>query len=75
MKALRLILPAATLVAAIFATMGVSSATPAYQKKEKKPCATCHEKGAKPTKDAPALTDVGKYYHEKKTLEGAPAAK
>lgn len=75
MKALRLILPAATLVAAMFATLGVSSATPAFAKKEKKPCMTCHEKGKKPTKDAPVLTDVGKYYHEKKTLEGAPAAK
>lgn len=75
MKALRLILPAATLVAAIFATMGVSSATPAFAKKEKKPCITCHEKGAKPTKAAPALTDIGKYYNEKKTLEGAPAPK
>ena len=75
MKALRLILPVATLLAAIFATSGIALGTPEYQKKEKKPCTTCHEKGVKPTKETPALTDVGKYYHEKKTLEGAPAPK
>lgn len=67
MKALRLILPAAALLAAFVGASVVSWATPAYSKKEKKPCVTCHVKAGK--KD---LNDVGKYYHEKKSLEGAP---
>jgi hypothetical protein len=46
----------------------VAGATPAIGKKESKPCTTCHVKqGAKD------LNNVGKFYKEKKTLEGAPA--
>ena len=71
MKALRLILPAATLLTALVATTAPSFATPAIQKKEGKPCTVCHEKG-KATKEAPLLNAAGKYYKEKKTLEGAP---
>lgn len=53
-------------MAGLFAT--VASATPAIGKKESKPCTTCHTKqGAKD------LNNVGKFYKEKKTLEGAPA--
>jgi len=66
MKALRLLLPAATLLAAFFATSGVSLATKEMSKKEKKPCTACHTKGKE-------LNDVGKYYKEKKTLDGAPS--
>lgn len=72
MKAIRLILPAATLVAAFFATSGLSFATKEMAKTEKKPCFTCHEKGKAPTKANPLLNEVGKYYKEKKTLDGAP---
>ncbi|QOY91008.1 hypothetical protein [Paludibaculum fermentans] len=72
MKAIRLILPAATLVAAFLATSGISFATKEMAGKEKKPCVTCHEKGKAPTKEAPLLNEVGKFYKEKKTLEGAP---
>jgi len=71
MKAIRLILPAATLLTVLVATSAPSFANTAIQKKEGKPCATCHEKG-KATKDAPLLNATGKYYKEKKTLEGAP---
>ncbi len=71
MKSLRLIIPAATLLAALLSMSGLSFGTPAFGKKETKPCATCHEKG-KATKENPLLNAVGKYYKDKKTLEGAP---
>jgi len=71
MKSLRLFLPAATLLAVLVSTSALSFGTPTIQKKEGKPCATCHEKG-KATKDAPLLNATGKFYKEKKTLEGAP---
>lgn len=69
MKALRLILPVASLVAMFAATSMFASQDMA--KKEKKPCLTCHEKG-KATKENPLLNEIGKYYKDKKTLEGAP---
>jgi hypothetical protein len=50
--------------------VSVSHATPEMQKKEKKPCTTCHIANGKKE-----LNNVGKYYQEKKTLEGAPAQK
>jgi hypothetical protein len=53
-------------ITGLFAT--VASATPAIGKKETKECITCHVK--KGTKD---LNNTGKYYKEKKTLDGAPA--
>lgn len=67
MKALRLLIPAATLLAMLVATSGLSFANKEIAKKEGKPCGTCHEKAGKKE-----LNDVGKYYKEKKTLEGAP---
>jgi hypothetical protein len=67
MKYLRLILPVATLLAAFLATSGVSWATKEISKKEKKPCTVCHPKG-----NLKQLNDVGKYYKDKGTLEGAP---
>ena len=49
-----------------FSTTG--NATPEFSKKEKKACTVCHVKtGSK------ELNDVGKYYQEKKTLEGSAA--
>lgn len=71
MKSLRLILPAAALIAALLSTSSLSFGTPAFSKKEAKPCTTCHEKG-KASKADPLLNAVGKHYKEKKTLEGAP---
>ncbi|HEY3443888.1 MAG TPA: hypothetical protein VGK29_24250 [Paludibaculum sp.] len=69
MKALRLLLPFATLLAVFVGTTVFANQEMA--KKEKKPCTTCHEKG-KATKENPLLNAVGKHYKEKKTLEGAP---
>lgn len=71
-KTLRLILPVATLLAALCATSGISFATKEMSKTEKKPCTTCHEKGT-PTKTN--LNATGKFYKEHKTLVGAPEAK
>ena len=70
MKYFRLLLPAAALFGLILVTGTSSFATKEIQKKEKKPCTTCHVKG-----DMKKLNDVGKYYKEKKTLDGAPEAK
>lgn len=70
MKAFRLLIPVLTLAAAFFAASGISYATKEMSKKEKKPCTTCHPKG-----NMKELNDVGKYYKDKGTLEGAPAAK
>ena len=69
-RVIRLVLPVAALLAAFFATNGVVFATKDMAKKEKKACTTCHEKGT-PSKDN--LNATGKYYKEKKTLDGAPA--
>lgn len=70
MKFLRLLLPAAALLGLILVTGSPSFATKEMGKKEKKPCVTCHVKG-----DMKKLNDVGKYYKDKKSLEGAPEAK
>ncbi len=59
MKALRLIVPAATLLAMLVATSGLSFATKEIAKTEKKPCTHCHEKAGK--KD---LNDTGKEYQK-----------
>ncbi len=66
-RLIRLALPAAVFAAVVVMSGGAAFATKELSKKEKKPCTTCHVKvGAKD------LNDVGKYYKEKKTLEGAP---
>lgn len=67
MKYFRLLIPAATLLAAFLTASGVSYATKEFSKKEKKACPTCHPKG-----NVKQLNDIGKYYKEKGTLEGAP---
>jgi hypothetical protein len=67
MRILRTIVPAAALLAAFLLSSSLSFATKEISKKESKPCATCHVKAGQ--KD---LNDTGKYYKEKKTLEGAP---
>ena len=58
------------MTAAFLATSTLSFATQDIAKKEKKPCTTCHTSAK--SKD---LNSTGKYYKEKKTLDGAPAAK
>ncbi len=66
-KLVRLALPAAAFTAVLMMSGGAAFATKELSKNEKKPCTTCHAKAG--SKD---LNDVGKYYKEKKTLEGAP---
>lgn len=66
MKKLSKLVPAAALIATLLASGSLVFANKEIQKKEKKPCTTCHTKGKE-------LNDVGKFYKEKKTLEGAPA--
>ncbi|MCC6586094.1 MAG: hypothetical protein IT168_05195 [Bryobacterales bacterium] len=44
-----------------------SFAKPEFMKKEKKGCTYCHT-----TAKGPDLNATGKYYKEKKTLDGAP---
>ena len=68
-KVIRLVLPVATLLVAFIATNGVVFATKEMAKKEKKACTVCHEKG---TPSKTNLNATGKYYKEKKTLDGAP---
>ena len=69
-RAIRLVLPVATLLVAFLAANGLVFANKDMAKKEKKACPYCHQKGT-PNKDN--LNDVGKYYKAKKTLDGAPA--
>jgi hypothetical protein len=72
MRALRLTIPAAVLLAGLFVGSNLSSAKPEYQKKEKgTTCKTCHVTAGK--KD---LNDVGKCYGDHKhVLEGCQAKK
>lgn len=71
MKAIRIMFALGAMATAFLLTStGVVFGKPEYQKKEKKPCTTCHVSAK--SKD---LNETGKYYHEKKTLEGAPAPK
>jgi hypothetical protein len=65
MRFLKYVLPAAVFVAGLVFTTTTGFATVEISKKEKKGCTVCHVKmGAK------ELNDAGKYYKEKKTLDG-----
>lgn len=75
MKIIRLSVGVAVMVAAFLAASSFSFATIEMGKKEKKPCITCHESKLPKGEEGKKLNAVGKYYKEKKTLEGAPAAK
>ena len=68
---LRLILPAAILVGGILFCTTASYGTAEYAKTTKKTCTYCHEKTVG-DKDVMSknLTAAGKYYKEKKTLDG-----
>jgi hypothetical protein len=65
MKTLKLALPAVIALAGLVVSSTSSYAKPEYGKKEKKSCTFCHVKAG--SKD---LNDAGKYYKEKKSLEG-----
>ena len=70
MKTLKLALPALIALSGLVVLSSSSYAKPEYSKKEKKACTFCHVKqGSK------ELNDAGKYYHEKKTLDGYQAKK
>ena len=71
MRAIKFVVPALVLAAGLLVNTTSSFAKPEDTKKTKKPCAFCHvqPKGGKD------LTDAGKYYKEKKTLDGYEAKK
>lgn len=71
MRFVKFVVPAFVLTVGMLVTSSMSFAKPEDTKKTKKPCAFCHvtPKGSK------ELTEAGKYYKEKKTLEGFEAKK
>jgi hypothetical protein len=71
MKLVKLAVPAFVLVTGLLINSSMSFAKPEDTKKTKKACAFCHvsAKGGK------ELTDAGKYYQDKKTLDGYEAKK
>jgi hypothetical protein len=68
---LKMILPAAILLGGILVCTTASYGTQDYQKKTGQKCVYCHEKmvGDKETMNK-NLTAAGKYYKEKKTMDG-----
>ena len=70
MRAFRLMIPAAILMAGLFVSTTISSAKPDYAKKEGQKCVACHVAAGK--KD---LNDVGKCYAKKHILDGCSVKK
>ena len=66
----RIVASGAILFVGLALTSSLSFAKKEFTAKEKKPCTTCHTAAS-----SKELNDVGKYYKEKKTLEGAPTPK
>jgi hypothetical protein len=68
---LKTVLPAAIVLGGFLISTTASYGTVEYAKAAKKSCAYCHEKTVA-DKDAMSknLTAAGKYYKEKKTLDG-----
>jgi hypothetical protein len=68
---LKTVLPAAIVLGGILICTTASYGTVEYAKATKKACAYCHQKtvGDKEAMKT-NLTDAGKYYKEKKTLDG-----
>ena len=70
MSRLKFVLPAAIAVAGMLVSVTGSSAKPADAAKTKQKCVFCHvDSKAKPKE----LTEAGKYYKEKKSLDGYQA--
>ncbi|MGD0500882.1 MAG: hypothetical protein ABSC23_20910 [Bryobacteraceae bacterium] len=71
MSKLKIALPAAILLGGFLLCTTASYGTAEYAKQTKKACAYCHAVKGVPTKaNAKELTDAGKYFAEKKTLDG-----
>jgi len=70
MRKTRTVFGALVLASGLLMNYSLTWGKTAYTKNEKKPCTFCHK--AKTAKEANAkdLTDAGKYYEQKKTLEG-----
>ena len=68
---LKVVLPAAIMLGGFLLCTTPSYGTAEYAKNTKKSCTFCHEK-VSADKDAMKanLTDAGKYYKDKKTLDG-----
>jgi hypothetical protein len=67
MSHLKLILPAAIVLAGFLVCSTASYGKPEFTKSTKKACTYCHVDAAKTPKD---LKDPGKYYQEHKSLDG-----
>ena len=70
MKLAKIAAPALVLYTGVLLVSGISYGKAEYTKKEKKACVTCHVAA-----NSKELNETGKYYKDKKTLEGAPAVK
>jgi hypothetical protein len=70
MRALKLVVPTALLVAGFLVCTTASYGTAEYAKKEKKACTFCHTQVKPSDKELmkTSLTDAGKYYKEHKEL-------
>ena len=68
---LKTILPAAILLGGFLVCTTASYGTAEYAKNTKKACTFCHEKVTSDKEVMKVnLTDAGKYYKDKKTLDG-----
>lgn len=69
---LKIVMPAVILLGGFLFCTTASYGTAEYMKATKKACVFCHEKNVPGDKDAMAknLTAAGKYYKEKKSLDG-----
>lgn len=66
-KSIQLAIPVFVLGIGFLLSSSVSFAKPEYTKATKKACTVCHtDVKAKPKE----LTEAGKYFHDKKTLDG-----
>lgn len=71
MKLLKLMIASlVVLTMGLAARIPHTTAKPEFSKKEKKACTYCHTSKSPKEYSDKDLTDAGKYYKEKKTLEG-----
>ena len=72
MSKIKIALPAAILAGGFLLCTTASYGTTEYQKQTKKACGYCHTQAAPKKGDPKAndMKDAGKYFKEKKTLDG-----